>query len=950
MHQPSVRTEYEKRLAAFYQYLHDLQKQDSVAAIGKATLHFLKEWFQFDLIWIAHCQTQSQVLTGIDGVLPNPGRDQGVLHREQPILPGDLFDQVLLTGRSQQIPSLKQEQRVGEWQAIAQRQGIQGTLVLPIRYRQQPLGILLVGTTLWGGHPRSEELTELKMLTETLGAALYTLRERSGAQPTTHAPHQLADVVDKILSNSRLEDRAKVVLEYIHAVIQPSRTCLYAFDSQEQSCRLLDIYTGSSGKRTTTRSIPIVEVALQDIAAFYQYTLQNPLVAVADVQGMISNQYAPTRLMGMTRSRAWLSAPIFDQGKLVGVLAAEHQEARLWNDQDKQSIQLMAKLLGQGGQSDPTSMPLGLGEQTSLDSLFNALRDTDDQSEQWEKTLFYCLEQIGLQFALRWAAIFTYRESDESYYCRAQFVHKKRQSLPSCLPELSDVDAKLLRRMSAPLGIVSIEQDLRLLNWRQPLADRGAQAYLLIKLNPGKAIGSFLLLGSDLQRTWTPNDMEMAESVGKKLGHLFERREAWLQIQAKSQAMTCLSQGLQSIQQNRKLESLFSVAAQALQQFLGTEALMIVRWEPGQTEGTIAGLINTSKVQIDASLPIPWQTDPLIQELLRQSQTGSDNSASGLAHLRGPIQEWTGQNNGWIRGMGYAEILAIPMVLYPEDPCLGMVVALDYRHQYWSDFQKEGVKLLTGELTAHYRSHYLLGNLARTQKRLECLNWYKQRHLEHLCQMWTEQMSKFQVLLSGPASEGSTGGTGLKGRHRHPAGELYQAFSAMEQILKTEVWDLQLSADTLPLATLLRRALERIEEVSKARQLWIQIHNLTPSVSIQIPGPKLELMLVELLLAACYRSKSGDRIDVWCRVLQDNWIEISITDNGKLNPQLIHALQQRSSQVPLEQSVLESVPGLHFKVCQSLAERLGGHLEVALLEDGRSLSRFILPLTPSQPN
>jgi hypothetical protein len=107
------------------------------------------------------------------------------------------------------------------------------------------------------------------------------------------------------------------------------------------------------------------------------------------------------------------------------------------------------------------------------------------------------------------------------------------------------------------------------------------------------------------------------------------------------------------------------------------------------------------------------------------------------------------------------------------------------------------------------------------------------------------------------------------------------------------------------------------------------------------------MMLVELLLAACYRSKVGDRIDIWCRVIQDNWIEISITDHGRLNPQLISAIRSHTPQTPLAEteSVLESLPGLHFKVCQALVTRLGGQMELAQLEDGRSLSRLILPLS-----
>jgi signal transduction histidine kinase len=188
----------------------------------------------------------------------------------------------------------------------------------------------------------------------------------------------------------------------------------------------------------------------------------------------------------------------------------------------------------------------------------------------------------------------------------------------------------------------------------------------------------------------------------------------------------------------------------------------------------------------------------------------------------------------------------------------------------------------------------------------------------------------------------------MRGRGRHPAGDLYQAFSDLENILKHEMWELQLEPEPIPVATLLRRSLERIEEVVRTRQLWTQVHNQTPSLSLQIPKQKMELMLTELLLAACYRSKVGDRIDIWCRVLQENWVEISVTDQGLLNPQLVNAIQTHSTQAPLSEGevILDSLLGRHFKVCQALVERFGGKMELAQLEDGRSLSRIVLPLSP----
>ena len=968
MHPSSTRTEYDKRQLAFYRYVQGLQKQDAVEGMGKIVFHFLKEWFQFELIWIAQYDAQSHLLSGIQGVLPKTTeRDAIFLRRKQSILPGDLFDQVLLTGALQEVPSLKQEQRVGEWQAIAQSQNIQGCLILPIRYRQESLGIILVGTTLWGGHPRPEEMTELKLLATTLGAELHRILGQANPSSTQTAQPLSMDTIGQILAAGTFEERLQLVLEELHRAIRPARSCLYWFDTEAQTCRLHDTYTGPSPRRSVPKVIPKLDLSLQSIASFYQSSLQNQTVAIADMQGLITSHQAPTRLMTMTRSRAWLSTPIFDRGRLIAVLAAESNDPRVWSEPDRQSMQLLAKLLEQGSQENVKDSSLTKGDHFGLTGLLRMLKEHYNDTEQWDQTLLHCLEQLSIQFSVRWAAIITQDLETEDFRCRTQFYAKKKQQpLTERLPELRVVDAKMLARMSSPIAVQSLGEDLRLLTWRQPLASRGVKSLLLLKLGQtakSSKLGSFLLLATDLPRTWTTEEIELATAITEPLGQALVQREQWQQDAFQVQFMTVLNQGLQSIQRMPSGDVLFVTAAQALHQLLEVECLMILRWSPDQPEAKIAALINQSKFQVDEQVPILWQTDGFLQRFLAQGiNTNASTVLPELMMEQGSIEVLGMENSGWLSGMGRVNLLAVPLRISPEDPCLGLVLILDSRSQHWTDLTREGIQLLTRELTVQYRSHYLIERLRQKQTALECLNWYKQRHLEYIAQLWTTQMSQVPAVPASPVLEvasrqgdlgqgslgqGVLGQGGSRNRSSHGAGDLYSAFSSLEKILKSEVWDLALEPEHLQVATLFRRCLERIEEIARTRQLWTQVHNLTPSVSLYVPAQKLELMLVELLLAACYRSKVGDRIDIWCRALPEQWVEISITDNGRLNPRMVRAIQTPSTQVPLSPSILEVPPGLHYKVCQSLVERMGGQLEMAQLEDGRAMSRLILPIAPA---
>lgn len=138
--------------------------------------------------------------------------------------------------------------------------------------------------------------------------------------------------------------------------------------------------------------------------------------------------------------------------------------------------------------------------------------------------------------------------------------------------------------------------------------------------------------------------------------------------------------------------------------------------------------------------------------------------------------------------------------------------------------------------------------------------------------------------------------------------------------------------------------MERIEPFIQSKQLWTQIHNLTPNTTLTSTSEKLELVLYELLLFACQRSKAGDRLDLWCRLINADWIELSITDQGELDPRLLQDFQQIQTRDLLVPSLLEQGTGRHLRICQTLVERLGGRLELARLEDDRILSRLTLPL------
>ena len=125
---------------------------------------------------------------------------------------------------------------------------------------------------------------------------------------------------------------------------------------------------------------------------------------------------------------------------------------------------------------------------------------------------------------------------------------------------------------------------------------------------------------------------------------------------------------------------------------------------------------------------------------------------------------------------------------------------------------------------------------------------------------------------------------------------------------------------------------------------------------------KIELVIHELLVTACNRSQTGGRIDIWCRRLDasknvdtkhssasigdehQTSLELSITYNGAIEPQLLTELHNNTPKDMLASSNLDQPPGLHLLICQNLMQELGGELNFYQLPDNRVVSRLLLPL------
>ena len=286
-------------------------------------------------------------------------------------------------------------------------------------------------------------------------------------------------------------------------------------------------------------------------------------------------------------------------------------------------------------------------------------------------------------------------------------------------------------------------------------------------------------------------------------------------------------------------------------------------------------------------------------------------------------------------------VLALALRTNPDHEPTGIILVGDRQNRIWTDNQLNVLGLLTSQLAWCRRNLALTTNLVAQKETLEQLNWYKQRRLEEVYRILGTGVQRLNELSNQQD-------TAPNPRYPQILRYLGSTLSAMAPLLKHEQWQFYEHDATTSLASLLKQALERVDVIFKQRQLWLQVHN---EANLNLSGDiaKIEFVLHEILILACARSPIGGRLDIWCRQKDTNFLDLSVTNQGSLEPQCLEALQTGRSLDLLLPSLLDQAPGLHLIICQALMQRMGGEFNLSTMEDDRSLSTLIIPLTARKP-
>ncbi|MGD1907341.1 MAG: GAF domain-containing protein [Leptolyngbyaceae cyanobacterium] len=915
----------ERRLIALTRALKVLREAAEPAAMIEVALEHLHHELNYSLLWLGTYDRDSHRITSRSHIAPKKDR---LLTATFGLSPGDLVEQVVIQQRPLIVNDLQSESRAGDWSQLAERLQVRGALLFPMRYRDACHGLVLLGSPHWGQSPTQSERSFLSAILSALAESLQHYEQAQQQQQQKRPELSIFNLVNQVDDQADFDQQLEIILTETHRFIEADRVRLLWFAPQTFNFweRLA---TQSRGrlKRSTLETTPLT-IGADTIRGAYQALCNNQLV-VGELQGLVVVNL-PEHLMKSLQARSLLAAPIMSHGDLKGFITVEAQEARIWEADDKTYITAASRLAGLMAPASTLSDSL---DQKQADQQFlMGLARSIHSDADWQATLGTCGDHLCERFEVSQFMVLLHDAERGGYEVTFQREVKGRRGTTLRWLALDEVDWQMLERSAHAISINDLSTDLKLLAWRENLQTLGIQSLLACNVSPGHAPEAIILVASPQMRHWTPAEGELLMAVGQQLDLILHQWQLQRQLNQQEQLYDSIQWGLQTLQRTFQPDQLEASTNRHIAELLQVPLIAVLHWDIGEHTAQINHfMVRHKDFGADGDISIALESDALINWALQ---------TDGLIPVT--FEDFPPATQAWIWGPTESKFLLMALRTAPDHICNGVLVLADHRDRKWSDYHLSLVTLLANQL-AWSRRHLNLTEMLLTQREeLEQLNWYKHKRFDEVHRRLEVSVQRLEELTS------QTGPLVVQ-RQQQQIRQLGSLVHGMTHMLTHEQWQLTANYQTTPLISLLNRLMERASPLIRERHLWSKVHNDSNAI---IGGDivKIEFVLYELLVAACKRSPDQGRIDVWCRPMDRNTLELSITDDGDVPDLLLSEVLNGRPEDILAPSTLDAPPGLHFAICQTLMQQIGGEFSLQKLEDKRMMSRIVLAIASKGNN
>lgn len=865
-------------------------------------LSAIRAEFGYTLLWVGLYDRVNHKLT-TRGVLTNGPRRFS--HTTLSLQPGDLLEQAIIQKQPIVVADIREESKAGAWERIAKTFEQQGTVMLPIQRKGICFGVMVLGSRRWGVEPGILENSTLLAINNALAEAIHQHDLEERRQQTKQPARPLLKLLDVLngLSglDARLEEVAKETQKFVGAPVS-----IYWLEPRGRHfwCR-----TGKfRGRKDST--LPV-----SDIQGLYSVLCGGEMLVLGEAEGSLKASIA-NRLMQHLNIQSLIAAPVIYQGELQGFMTIEGNSPRMWSEAEKDYAKGISQLLGL---AMPTAEMDEALSRAKSDHLFSAgITRSIHSDRDWQHVLGLCVEQLATRIGSDQLIVLSAnleRGGFDQCYRAGVGIGREEHWLP-----LDSVDEQMLKRAHSPVSVESLNNELKFAPWQSQIQALKARSLLVSNTSPGHLPEGVVIITDKTERRWNQAERELVQSLSNQIGLILHQWQLQRQTDQQTHLQESFQWGMRSLQRLTQIQALEQAATRHIAQILHVPLVAVVAWENGQAFAQVADVTTQNNhFGVDADRQIAVETDAIVNWAIATEE---------LLTLR--VEDLPDDGQQWITAPAGASLLVMALRTAPEHQPNAVIVLADGADRQWSEEQTSLLAVVVNQL-AWCRRHLKLSDaMLSHQQQLTQLNWYKQHQIEDLNRAFSDCLKQVNLLPSA-----------VDAKQKLMLQKMDDLAERLDYVTTHERWTMRADSQHVALISLLKRAMARANPLVQERQLWTKVH-CESNLAVVGDVMKIEFVLYELVVEACNRSPVGDRIDIWCRPIDDHWLEVAITDIGHVDPHVVQELAQGQPTDLLSPSTLHRPENSHLWVCQSLMQQLGGEFTLSSMDDGRTLSRVVL--------
>ena len=701
-------------------------------------------------------------------------------------------------------------------------------------------------------------------------------------------------------------------------------------------------------------------ITVSEATDFYQNLTKGNMVAIGATRSPLKAE-STKKILSRLKARSLLAAPISVKSDLLGFLAVEDNQPRIWEESERNYIRAIAQLVALASVNEDLEATLQQSQQDTIFSqtITKTILDSGNSDDALKQSTILLNQRLDTDY------VFLLREEVGG---ALTLVHQTyppdRHPLTTTLQKLTSPDRELiLQRNREVLDIEDLQESPYLQNWLPAFNNLGIRSLIVTTTHAwetGEAL-SLMVLAQSNPRTWNSLEQSLVSIVAgqlRMLTNFFTARDQVIRANLISQTLEDGLKTLWSLPKNPK--NFTPTWLEYLATTIACPLVSLWQWTPGDgTKPNLElGLFKLTEMFMAPGLNLPKNlaipvTDALIQSVLQ---------AQGFVYLTTAELSVSMAKIFYDAGLKQLLFVALPLEKTkkkqqsnPDQEPSSQVIFLFADEQQiapflWQANQANGNNpvLLTllqhFVITRHYQQLQFSGNQERSD--LQSLNWYKHCSLSLLHQSLGERISSLlQVDAKGPLGEG---GQLQQMRTTQVLHQIEGLLSTLNPVLTHELWAMNVELTSVPLATLIKRSLRNLESVCQQRQIIpTMLNNLAGSAYAD--RWKLECIVFEVFLTCIFRSNQGSRLTILTKAFtasaespSSQFLELVIVERpGDLEKKLEDTPARVKGNPP---SIIftQAPPLLHWKICQQIIRSWGGDLQYSQPAAGNFSVRLLL--------